>query len=50
MWAAVHPQPVQQIQSQLENVLPAGADVAAFAEAAVLWPTLLLLPDGCANR
>jgi len=50
MWATIHPQPVQQIQSQLEKGLPAGADVAAFGEAAVLWPALLLLPDGCANR
>jgi hypothetical protein len=50
VWAIVHPEPVDQIQTQLEKVLPAGADVAAFVEAAALWPALLLLPDACAGR
>jgi len=50
VWAIVHPEPVQLLQAQLEKVLPAGADVAAFGEAAALWPALLLLPDACANR
>ena len=50
VWAIVHPEPVQLLAAQLEKVLPAGADVAAFGEAAALWPALLLLPDACANR
>lgn len=47
VWAIAHPDPVRQIQTQLEKVLPAGADVAAFGEAAAFWPALLVLPDAC---
>jgi len=44
VWAFVHPEPVHQIQIQLEKVLPAGADVAAFGEAAALGPPCFCCP------
>lgn len=47
LWAVVHPEPVRQLQSELDRVLPAGAEMGGFAEAAAFWPALLLLPDAC---
>ena len=29
------------------KVVPAGADLAGFGEAAALWPAVLLLPTTC---
>ena len=46
-WAVVHPDKVQALQTQWSNVVPGSADVAAFGEAAALWPAVLLLPTTC---
>jgi hypothetical protein len=46
-WAVIHPDNVQALQTQWTNVVPAGADLAAFGEAAALWPAILLLPTTC---
>jgi hypothetical protein len=46
-WAAVHGDKVHQLQEAWNNVVPAGADIAAFGEAAALWPAVLLLPTTC---
>jgi hypothetical protein len=47
-WAVVHGDKVNELQQAWTNVVPAGADVAGFGEAAALWPALLLLPSTCA--
>lgn len=46
-WAFFHVEQVQQLNDQLETILPAGAEVASYVLAAVLWPALLLLPPLC---
>ncbi len=46
-WAVFHSEQVERIQARLENVLPAGADVAAFGLTTVLWPASLWLADAC---
>jgi hypothetical protein len=46
-WAFFHPEAVHQLEVQLSRILPAGAEVAAYVEAALLWPVLLLLPPLC---
>jgi hypothetical protein len=46
-WAFFHPEAVQQLEVQLGRILPAGAEVGAYVEAALLWPVLLLLPPLC---
>ena len=38
---------VDWMQAQLELILPAGANIAAFAESILLWPLLLLTPLIC---
>lgn len=48
-WAVIHPDKVDGLKAQWEAALPAGADIAAFGEAAALWPALLLLPAKCAG-
>ena len=47
VWAFFHVEHVEQLRVGLEKLLPAGAEVAAFVEAAALWPVLLLLPPVC---
>lgn len=46
-WAFFHVEAVQQLHDQLQKILPAGAEVASYVLAAVLWPALLLLPPLC---
>jgi hypothetical protein len=46
-WAAAHGDKVRELREAWNNVVPAGADVAAFGEAAALWPAVLLLPSTC---
>jgi hypothetical protein len=46
-WAVVHGDKLGELQAQWNSVLPAGGDVAAFGEAAALWPAVLLLPSTC---
>jgi hypothetical protein len=47
LWAVLHGDKVHALQEAWNNVVPAGADVAAFGEAAALWPVMLLLPSTC---
>jgi hypothetical protein len=46
-WAFFHVEAVQQLHDQLDEILPAGAEVASYVTAALLWPALLLLPPLC---
>ncbi|MBB3603065.1 hypothetical protein FHT40_002726 [Mycolicibacterium sp. BK556] len=46
-WAFFHVEAVQQLEVQLDRILPAGAEVGAYVLAALLWPVLLLLPPLC---
>ncbi|MCV7052721.1 hypothetical protein H7H82_19360 [Mycobacterium heidelbergense] len=47
VWALLHTEQTQRIQARLENVLPAGADLAAFGLTAALWPALIQIADAC---
>lgn len=47
VWVFFHIEHVEALRVGLEKLLPAGAEVAAFVEAAALWPVLLLLPPVC---
>jgi hypothetical protein len=47
VWGFFHVEAVQQLEHQLNRVLPAGAEVGAYGLAALLWPVLLLLPPLC---
>lgn len=38
---------VDWMEAQLELLLPAGANIAAFGESVLLWPILLLTPLIC---
>jgi hypothetical protein len=49
-WALLHTEQVQQIQTRLEQVLPSGADVAAFGLTAALWPASIQIADACPVR
>jgi hypothetical protein len=40
-WSAFHPAYANQIQAHLLSGLPAGSDIAAYIDAALLWPVLL---------
>jgi len=46
-WAFFHVEAVAQLQDQLQKILPAGAEVAAYVAAALLWQVLVLLPSLC---
>jgi hypothetical protein len=50
VWALLHTEQVQQIQTRLEQVLPTGADVAAFGLTTALWPASLQIADACPPR
>ena len=43
----LNPGPMQALESQLEPLLPAGANLVAFGESTLLWPVMLLLPYIC---
>ena len=45
VWTFFHPDLVRQIESQVQNSLPAGADLLAFGATTVLWPALLFASD-----
>jgi hypothetical protein len=47
VWAFAHAEFVQHRETELNKQLPAGANLVAFGESTVLWPFLLLAPDGC---
>jgi hypothetical protein len=47
VWAFFHADQVQQIETLLQTRLPAGSEIAAFGQVAVMWPVLLLAPNVC---
>jgi hypothetical protein len=47
VWAVLHTEQTQRIQARVENVMPTGADVAAFGLTAVLWPASIQIADAC---
>lgn len=47
VWTILHPEQTQQIQTRLERVLPAGADIGAFGVVTALWPASLQIANGC---
>ncbi|AKS34112.1 hypothetical protein [Mycolicibacterium goodii] len=46
-WSFVHADQVRLIEAQLLTELPAGADLVAFGQVALLWPLLLLGGGAC---
>jgi hypothetical protein len=46
-WAFIHADKVHELEVGWNNVLPAGANIAAYGEATALWPAVLLLPTTC---
>jgi len=54
VWSYLHPEGVQRIETQLEQRLQlpdfTNFQLAAWAEATVLWPVMTVLPSGgCAH-
>jgi hypothetical protein len=47
LWAFFHVEQVQQIETLLQTRIPAGSEIAAFGQVAVMWPVLLVAPDVC---
>ena len=47
VWAFLHAGQVEQIETRLLKVMPAGADVAAFGVTAALWPASIQIADAC---
>ncbi len=47
VWAALHPEQLQQFATSLEVRLPQGIDVIAFAQIIILWPLLAISPHLC---
>ncbi len=47
IWAFLHPDQVLNFQRPLEGVVPAGADLIAFGQIALLWPFLVIAPLLC---
>jgi hypothetical protein len=47
VWALVHPEQTQQLQTRLERVLPAGADVGGFGLMMAFWPASIQIADAC---
>jgi hypothetical protein len=47
VWALVHPDQTQQLQTRLERVLPAGADVSGFGVMMAFWPASIQIADAC---
>jgi hypothetical protein len=47
VWSFFHAEQIQQIQTRLEKVSPAGADVAAFGLTVALWPASIQIAGAC---
>ncbi|MGV0642944.1 hypothetical protein [Mycolicibacterium sp. XJ879] len=47
VWAFFDAEQVRAIEIALQTRLPAGADIAAFVQTALLWPLMLLGTDVC---
>lgn len=50
VWAVLHGDETQRIQTRLEGAVPLGADVAAFGVTAALWPASIQIADACPVR
>ena len=50
VWALLHTEETDRIQARFQNVLPTGADVAAFGVAAALWPVSIEIADACPSN
>ena len=46
-WAFFHVHEVRQLEGLLQNLLPAGGEMAAYLIVAGLWPAYLVLPLVC---
>ena len=47
VWAVLHTEETQRIQTRLESVMPAGSDVAAFGLTVALWPASPQIAAAC---
>ncbi|KHO25453.1 hypothetical protein [Mycolicibacterium setense] len=47
VWTFFHPEQVQVIETSLLTKFPAGANLVAFGQVALLWPVLLMGADVC---
>ncbi len=47
VWAFFDAEQVQLLETALKAKLPAGADILAFVQTAVMWPHLMLGVDVC---
>jgi hypothetical protein len=48
LWSFFHAEQVQQVQTLLQTRIPAGSEIVAFGQVAVMWPMLLVAPGVCA--
>ena len=47
VWTFIHYDTVMRLEGQLQTLLPAGAELAAFGITTVLWPLVLLASAVC---
>lgn len=47
VWASLHADQVQQIQTRLAKVMPVSADLGAFGVATALWPVSIQIANSC---
>ncbi len=47
VWAVLHTEETQRIQTRLETVLPAGSDIGAFGLTVALWPASPQIAAAC---
>jgi hypothetical protein len=46
-WAFFSAEQVQAIQTALQTRVPAGSEIAAFVQTALMWPSMMLGVDVC---
>lgn len=49
VWTFIHYDTVTRLEGQLQTLLPAGAELAAFGITTLLWPLVLLASTVCAT-
>jgi hypothetical protein len=47
LWAFFDAEQVQAIETMLESRLPAGSEILAFVQTALMWPFMMLGADVC---
>jgi hypothetical protein len=47
LWAFFNAEQVQAIETMLESRLPAGSEILAFVQTALMWPFMMLGADVC---